>query len=186
MKILRFLIVAALFVGRLAAQTVVSGVTYNDGDELTVFDGNSIGTGSTVLISPGANITFQTPGSITLMPGFHATPDSYFHAYIMGVQNDGSQTAQAVNYYGYNQYSTADLVSDGNNDGLSANAYQYVSTHQLITALVTAQFPSGYNLVIFLPGYSNPYFGVYVANSPNTANWTNVGNSWLLFSLSTP
>jgi len=75
-------------------QTVVQNTTYNSGQTLAVTGPNTIQTGANVLVSSGANITYQAATSITLMPGFHAQTGSVFQTAIIGAPPAPSNVAE--------------------------------------------------------------------------------------------
>jgi hypothetical protein len=73
-------------------QTTLANIDYASGTVVTVNDPVSIYASPSVIIESGANITFWTP-AITLDPGFHAKPGSYFHAFLDGSVGSLQQTS---------------------------------------------------------------------------------------------
>jgi hypothetical protein len=79
------------------AQVVVQNTTYTSGQNATVIGPATIQAGSAVLVSSGANVTYQAETSILLEPGFQAQTGSTFHTSIVGSLQSLANTGETGN-----------------------------------------------------------------------------------------
>lgn len=65
-----------------ATDITLTSITYVPGPNVTVSATGAIdtGTGTTVVVSAGSNVTFNATYAVTLKPGFHAEAGAFFHA----------------------------------------------------------------------------------------------------------
>ena len=107
-----------------SAQVVIQNTTYTSGQNVTV-NGSTITANTNVNVNGGAIVKYRATTSITLGPGFIASQNSTFRAFIF-VDSDGDGMDDAWEIaHGLNPNSAADASGNADSDGFT-NLTEYL------------------------------------------------------------